>query len=441
MKKRDKQMEWNPPQILISTFLALILVGTFILLLPISTTEGISFVDALFTSTSAMTVTGLVVVDTGTAFTTFGEIVIMALIQLGGLGIMTFAVFIYLALGRKIGIRERLLIKQALNQNTLGGVIALAKRLLIFSLVVEAIAVVFLTLEWGPDLGWGRALYASVFHAISAFNNAGFSIWSDSLSGYVGDPVVNLVITILFIIGGIGFTVVFDMWKSKDFSQLSLHSKLMILGTIGINVISFFMIFVLEYNNPNTLASMSTPDQIQASYFQAVTPRTAGFNTLDIGSMEHASLFYMIILMFIGGGSASTAGGIKLTTALLIVLATFTFYKQREEVVTFKRSLPYPLILRALSLAMGSVVVVLVAIFILNLTEDAPFLDIVFEGVSAFGTVGLSMGLTGSLTTVGKVTIILTMLIGKLGPLTFAFAFARHRTDRVKYPKEDVLTG
>ncbi|MCD5322139.1 MULTISPECIES: TrkH family potassium uptake protein [Pontibacillus] len=434
-------MEWNPPQILISTFLALILVGTFILLLPISTTEGISFVDALFTSTSAMTVTGLVVVDTGTAFTTFGEIVIMALIQLGGLGIMTFAVFIYLALGRKIGIRERLLIKQALNQNTLGGVIALAKRLLIFSLVVEAMAVVFLTLEWGADLGWGRALYASVFHAISAFNNAGFSIWSDSLSGYVGDPVVNLVITILFIIGGIGFTVVFDMWKSKDFSQLSLHSKLMILGTIGINVISFFMIFVLEYNNPNTLASMSTPDQIQASYFQAVTPRTAGFNTLDIGSMEHASLFYMIILMFIGGGSASTAGGIKLTTALLIVLATFTFYKQREEVVTFKRSLPYPLILRALSLAMGSVVVVLVAIFILNLTEDAPFLDIVFEGVSAFGTVGLSMGLTGSLTTIGKVTIILTMLIGKLGPLTFAFAFARHRTDRVKYPKEDVLTG
>ncbi|GGD09475.1 ktr system potassium uptake protein B [Pontibacillus salipaludis] len=434
-------MEWNPPQILITTFLSLIVLGTLILMLPISTTNGISIIDALFTSTSAMTVTGLVVVDTGTAFTYFGEIVIMALIQLGGLGIMTFAVLIYLALGRKIGIRERLLIKQALNQNTIGGVIALAKRLLIFSLIMEAIAVVFLSLVWVPELGWGQGLYASVFHAISAFNNAGFSIWSDSLSGYVGDPVVNIVITILFIIGGIGFTVVFDMWQSKEFRQLSLHSKLMIVGTLAINIFSFLMIFVLEYNNPNTLASMTTPDQIQSAYFQAVTPRTAGFNTLDIGSMEHASLFYMIILMFIGGGSASTAGGIKLTTALLIVLATFTFYKQREEVVTFKRSLPYSLVLRALSLAMGSVFVVLVAIFVLNLTEDAPFLDIVFEGVSAFGTVGLSMGLTGSLTIIGKVTIILTMLVGKLGPLTFAFAFAKHRIDRVKYPKEDVLTG
>ncbi|WP_188652620.1 TrkH family potassium uptake protein [Pontibacillus salipaludis] len=441
MKRRDKQMEWNPPQILITTFLSLIVLGTLILMLPISTTNGISIIDALFTSTSAMTVTGLVVVDTGTAFTYFGEIVIMALIQLGGLGIMTFAVLIYLALGRKIGIRERLLIKQALNQNTIGGVIALAKRLLIFSLIMEAIAVVFLSLVWVPELGWGQGLYASVFHAISAFNNAGFSIWSDSLSGYVGDPVVNIVITILFIIGGIGFTVVFDMWQSKEFRQLSLHSKLMIVGTLAINIFSFLMIFVLEYNNPNTLASMTTPDQIQSAYFQAVTPRTAGFNTLDIGSMEHASLFYMIILMFIGGGSASTAGGIKLTTALLIVLATFTFYKQREEVVTFKRSLPYSLVLRALSLAMGSVFVVLVAIFVLNLTEDAPFLDIVFEGVSAFGTVGLSMGLTGSLTIIGKVTIILTMLVGKLGPLTFAFAFAKHRIDRVKYPKEDVLTG
>ncbi|KGP91156.1 Ktr system potassium transporter B [Pontibacillus chungwhensis BH030062] len=441
MKRREKRMEWNPPQILITTFLSLILLGTLILLLPISTTDGISFIDALFTSTSAMTVTGLVVVDTGTAFTYFGEIVIMMLIQLGGLGIMTFAVLIYLALGRKIGIRERLLIKQALNQNTIGGVIALAKRLLIFSLIMEAMAIVFLSLVWVPELGWGQGLYASVFHAISAFNNAGFSIWSDSLSGYVGDPVINIVITILFIIGGIGFTVVFDMWQSKEFRQVSLHSKLMIIGTLAINIFSFLMIFVLEYNNPNTLASMSTPDQIQSAYFQAVTPRTAGFNTLDIGSMEHASLFYMIILMFIGGGSASTAGGIKLTTAILIVLATFTFYKQREEVVTFKRSLPYSLVLRALSLAMGSVLVVLVAIFILNLTEDAPFLDIVFEGVSAFGTVGLSMGLTGSLTIIGKITIILTMLVGKLGPLTFAFAFAKHRIDRVKYPKEDVLTG
>ena len=432
----------KPPQLLISIFIILILIGTFLLLLPIASTKGISFIDALFTATSAMTVTGLIVVDTGSAYTLFGQIVILTLIQLGGLGIMTFAVLIYIAVGRKIGMKERLLIKQALNQSSIGGVVRLARGLLIFSLTIEAIAVIFLSFKWVPEFGWGKGIYASIFHSISAFNNAGFSIWANSLSDYVDNPIVNIVITVLFIIGGIGFTVVFDMWRSKEFKDLALHSKLMIVGTIVINVISILIIFTLEYNNPNTMGNLTEAGKLQAAYFQAVTPRTAGFNTLDIGQMEDASLFYIITLMFIGGGSTSTAGGIKLTTALAIILATITFFKDQQNVVVYRRSLSYHVVLKALALTVGSMFVVITAVFILNLSEhDAPFLTILFETVSAFGTVGLSMGLTGSLSMVGKITIILTMLVGKLGPLTFAFAFAKQTPDRVKHPKEDILTG
>ncbi|WP_254854076.1 TrkH family potassium uptake protein [Halobacillus salinus] len=433
--------EWTPPQIILSVFVLLILVGTVVLMLPVSTTEGISFLDALFTSTSAMTVTGLVVVDTGTAYTWFGQTVIMALIQMGGLGIMTFAVMIYIAIGKKIGIKERLLIKQSLNQSAVGGVVKLAKRILLFSLAVELIAVLFLAAQWVPEMGWRDGLFASVFHAISAFNNAGFSIWSDSLSGYVASPVVNIVITFLFIVGGIGFTVIFDLWKTREIKRLSLQTKLMLVGTFVINVVSFLVIFILEYHNPETLGSLSSFGKVQAAYFQAVTPRTAGFNTLDIAQLDEDTLFYIITLMFIGGGSASTAGGIKLTTTITILLAAFAFFRSKQQVAIFNRSLSYHIILKALALTVGSFCVVVATIFILNLTEDAPFLMVMFESVSAFGTVGLSMGLTGSLSAIGKCVIIVTMLIGKLGPLTFAFAFAKQTPDPVRHPGEDILTG
>nr|WP_305882231.1 TrkH family potassium uptake protein [Halobacillus sp. A1] len=439
MKKRFVQL--SPPQSLILVFAVAIFFGTLFLLLPVATEEDISFIDALFTATSAMTVTGLVVVDTGSVFTTFGESVILILIQVGGLGIMTFAVLIYMVLGKKIGIKERLLIKQAMNQTSIGGLIFLIKRLLIFSLSVELIAIVFLSLRWVPEMGWRDGIYTSVFHAVSAFNNAGFSIWSDSLSGYATDPVVNIVISFLFIIGGIGFTVVFDLWNKKEFQHLSLHTKIMLVGTLSINLFSLIMIFVLEYNNPDTLADLSSGGKWLASYFQAVTPRTAGFNSIDIGQMEESSLFYIITLMFIGGGSASTAGGVKLSTALIILLATFAVFKEKDNVVLYHRSIRPFLVMRALALTIGSIGVVIVSVFVLNLTEDASFLTILFECVSAFGTVGLSMGLTGDLTFIGKVVLIMTMLIGKLGPLTFAFAFAKSTPDPVKYPPEDVMTG
>ncbi|MGM0754034.1 MAG: TrkH family potassium uptake protein [Bacillota bacterium] len=439
---KHKVIRLSPPQLLVVTFLFFIIVGMGLLKLPFATTESITWLDALFTTTSAMTVTGLAVVDTGNAFTLFGEVVIMSLIQIGGLGIMSFAVLIFMMLGKKIGFKERLLLQQALNQTSVGGVIKLVKYLFIFSFVVEGFALLLLASEWVPEFGWRRGLYVSLFHSISAFNNAGFSLWSDSLMGYVGSPVVNITISFLFILGGIGFTVLVDLWKSKTIRRLSLHTKIMVVGTLVINVFAFMMIFILEYNNPNTLAQLPFLDKLFASYFQAVTPRTAGFNSLDYGSMERSTLLLTILLMFIGAGSASTGGGIKLTTFVVISLSVFAFLKEKREIRIFRRTIDQNYIFKALAVSMISVLLVFTALFFLDMTEkNASFLAILFEVVSAFGTVGLSMGITGSLTAIGKWIIIIVMFVGKLGPLTLAFSLSRPDKEKIRYPKEDILTG
>ncbi|WP_186579282.1 TrkH family potassium uptake protein [Aquibacillus kalidii] len=441
MKWTKKVVNLSPPQFLLSIFVVFIFIGTVLLKLPISTTTTIGWMDSLFTATSAMTVTGLIVFDTGTVFTLFGQIVILALIQIGGLGIMTFAVFIFLILGRKIGFKERLLVSQALNQTSVGGIVSLAKRLFLFSVILETIAAALLSFRWVPVFGWGEGIYASIFHSISAFNNAGFSIWQNNLMDYVGDPVVNIVITLLFIVGGLGFTVIFDMWKKKEFRDLSVHTKLMILGTFVINVLATITVFILEYNNQNTISNLSSFDKLQASYFQAVAPRTAGFNTLDIASLEESTLFFIILLMFIGAGSASTGGGIKLTTFFALIFAVFSFLKENEEIVIFRRAITFSTIVRSLAITIIGLSYIFLAIFILNITEDAPFIELVFETVSAFSTVGLSTGVTSHLTMIGKIVIISIMMIGKVGPLTLAFSFSHPTKSNIRYPKEDILTG
>ncbi|WLD92651.1 TrkH family potassium uptake protein [Alkalihalobacillus sp. AL-G] len=431
----------SPPQILSLMFLSFIILGTCLLKLPISTTEGITWLDAFFTATSAMTVTGLIVVDTGQAFSLTGEIIILSLIQIGGLGIMTFAVLIFILLGKKIGIKERLLVQQALNQTNIGGVVYLIKRLFYFSIVIESIAALLLFLYWLPGMGWRQGLYSAIFHSVSAFNNAGFSIYSDSLMGFVGDPIVNMIISFLFILGGIGFTVIFDLIKSKNFRDLSLHTKLMVIGTIVTNFIAMFLVFILEYSNPETLGKLSFFDKVWAAYFQGVVPRTAGFNSIDIGSMDEATLFLMMLLMFVGAGSASTGGGIKLTTFLAMVLSVLTFLKGKEDVMIFRKTITDRIVVRSLAIAIIGISVIFLGVFILDITENAPFIMILFETISAFGTVGLSMGLTGDLTWIGKLVIICVMFVGKIGPLTLAFAFAYPEKSKLRYPKEDILTG
>lgn len=437
-----KKFSISPYQLLILVFTCLIIVGTVLLKLPFATNKPISWVDALFTATSASTVTGLAVFDTAETYTLFGEIVVISLIQLGGLGIMSFAILIYIMLGKKIGFKERLLMQQALNQNSIGGVIKLVRNLFIISFLVEFIAMLFLSIRWVPEYGWAKGFYLSFFHSISAFNNAGFALWSDGLMGYVGDPLINVVISLLFIIGGIGFTVLADIWQKKSFKKLSLHTKIMIIGTIVINFVAMFLIFTLEYHNPKTLAGLPTlADKLWASYFQATSPRTAGFNTLDIGSLDESTIFLMLLLMFVGAGSGSTGGGIKLTTFLVIILSVFTFLKGKRDIVITKRTIDDSFVFRSLSIATIALLFIFVAVFILNITEDAPFLALLFEVISAFGTVGLSMGLTFSLTTIGKIVIIFIMFLGKLGPLTLALSLSKPEIARMKYPNEDILTG
>lgn len=410
-------------------------------MLPFSTTERISFIDALFTAMSAMTVTGLVVVDTTSVYTVFGQVIIMALIQLGGIGIMTFAVLIFMMLGKKIGFQERLLLQQALNQTSVGGIILLVRRIVIFSLLIEGIAALLLSYRWVPEYGFGQGIYLSIFHSISAFNNAGFALWSDGLIRYVGDPVVNIVISFLFIIGGIGFTILTDLWYTKEFRKLSLHTKIMLFGTLGINLLAMLVIFSLEYFNPDTLANMTFMEKLWASYFQAVTTRTAGFNSIDIGAMESSSILFMILLMFIGAGSTSTGGGIKLTTFIIIILAVITFIKGKQEIVLFKRSIHQKYVFKSLAITIISLLFVFLSLFILTITEKMDFLQLLFEVVSAFGTVGLSMGITADLTLIGKAVIIFIMLLGKLGPLTIAYSLAKPSTAKIRYPNEDLLTG
>lgn len=438
----NKTLKISPPQLLVLIFVFFIGIGTVLLKLPFATEHSISWIDALFTTTSAMTVTGLNVVDPGSTYTLFGEIVIMCLIQVGGLGIMSFAVLIYFMLGRKIGFKNRLIMQHALNQTSLGGIISLVKNLFIFSFAIEGIAVILLSTRFIPEYGLTKGLYYSLFHSVSAFNNAGFALWEDNLIGYVGDPVINLVISLLFIIGGIGFTVLVDLKRAKTFRELSLHSKLMVISTIALNIVSMLLILLLEFNNPNTLGPLTGWEKFWASYFQGVSPRTAGFNTIDLSGLKDPTAFFMLFLMFVGAGSGSTGGGIKLTTFIIFILAVITFIRGKREIVVFRKSISDAFVFKALAITMISILFIFIAIFLLTITEHQPFLKIAFEVLSAFGTAGLTMGVTGELSEIGKEIIIFIMFLGKLGPLTLVFSFARNQGDeKIRHPKEDILTG
>ena len=431
----------SPPAVLALGFLALILLGTLLLLLPFATTSPITLLQALFTATSAVTVTGLVVVDTGSQFSHFGQIVIALLIQAGGLGFMTFAVVAAISLGAKIGLSQQKIAQEALGQTSLAQVTTIAKAVLLYALVIELIGILLLTLTWCSELGFTSALYHGFFYTISAFNNAGFALSSDSLMPYAGSIPVNLIITSLFVIGGIGFIVLIDVKKHRRWQLLSTNTKVILLATLLINLCAFSLIWLLEANNPATLQQLSIKDQALAAWFQAVTPRTAGFNTLDYSSMTDASNILTLLLMFIGGGSLSTASGIKLGTFVILLMATYAFLRRRDEVTVFKRTVPTPLVLKALALALVSMIAIFISIFLLTITEQAPLLDVAFEVVSALGTVGLSRGLTGELSTFGQLLIIVLMITGRLGPLTLAYFLATPKRRRIRYADTRIQVG
>ncbi|MFC4077171.1 TrkH family potassium uptake protein [Salinithrix halophila] len=439
----------TPPQILVLGFATVILIGAVLLSLPIAT-EGVaalSFTDALFTATSAVCVTGLVVVDTATTFSTFGEVVIMILIQVGGLGFMGFATFFALLLGKRVGMRERLILTEAYNQNRLGGVVQLVKYMVIIFALFEGIGFLILAARWVPEFGL-KGLYYALFHSISAFNNAGFDLMGDqfgpfsSMTAFVGDPIVSLTLASLFIIGGIGFVVLVELFQYRYARRFSLHTKLVFVTTLCLTVVGVGGILVIEWGNADTLGALGFGDAAMAAFFQGVTPRTAGFNTLDLAAMYPATQFLIILLMFIGASPSSTGGGIKTTTFVAILLAVWGMVRGHDDVVTFRRRIPHGQIYKALTVSVASMALVTIMTMLLTITESSDVFHVFFETVSAFGTVGLSLGVTPELSETGKFLVIFTMFAGRLGPMTIAFAVAKRMVKPpYRHPEERPLIG
>ena len=433
----------RPSFVITLSFLLVILTGGILLSLPISSARGTStsFLDACFTANSATCVTGLVALDTGVHFSLFGLIIIMLLMQVGGLGYMTFSTFMLLVFRHKLFISQKLAIQEALNIYSTKDVILVLRRIFSIVFVVEGIGALILFLRWLPELGLNRALLYAIFHSISAFNNAGFALLPNfaSLTPYVTDLTINLTITSLIIIGGIGFIVIADILQRR---RLSLHSKIAIITTLCLIIGGTFIIMGLEYNNPATLGPLSFSHKVLASYFQAVTPRTTGFNTVNIGGMLPPTLLFIMFLMFIGASPGGTGGGIKTTTFALILLTIRTTLKGFKNTVIFNRRVPANTIRRAFAITFLSLAIVSVAVFCLDSTEKIGLMEVAFEILSAFGTVGLSMGITPGLSSVGKLIIMSVMFIGRVGPLTLLLALAMGQKEpKIEPPKEGISIG
>lgn len=438
----------QPVQILALGFAAVILIGALLLKLPISSADGNAtpFLDCLFTATSAVCVTGLVTLDTGTHWSLFGQVIILLLIQIGGLGFMTFATMFAIILGRKISLKERLIMQEAYNAFNIQGIVKLAIYVMGITFSIEGLGAILLSTQFIPQYGWKRGIYYGIFHAVSSFCNAGFDLIGGfrSLTPYAENVVINLTVMSLIVIGGLGFGVVTEIINNRNFKKLSLHSKVVIFATTILIITGAIAFFILEYNNPKTLGALSFKGKILSSLFASITPRTAGFNTINLPDMTTASKFLTIILMFIGASPGSTGGGIKTTTATLILMIVLAVIKGREDTEIFERRIPKELVYRAVGITFISFMLVIFVTMVLSITQQGDFMEFMYEATSAFGTVGLSLGLTTRLDAIGKLIIIFTMYSGRVGPMTLALAFARKQlmaSKAIKYPEDKILVG
>ncbi len=444
-----EKWELRPAQVFALGFAAIIFGGALLLNLPLVTVSGqsIGFINALFTATSAVCVTGLVVVDTGTYWNTAGQVIILALIQIGGLGFMTMASLIAMMIGRRISLQDRLMMQESLSSFSVAGVVRLTKYVVILTFTIEALGALLLSLRFVPIFGLGRGIYISVFHAVSAFCNAGFDIMGNftSLTGYVDDPLVNMTIIGLIVTGGIGFAVILDVINLRSYKRWQLNTKLVLATTAILLLIGFVLTLLLEWTNPATLGQLSWGGKFWAALFNSVTPRTAGFNTLPTDMLRSSTLVVVMALMFIGGSPASTAGGIKTTTVALVFLHIYCTTQGKKDTEVFRRRLNREALDRALAILGIGITIIVIILILLSITEQgASFIEIAFEAFSAFGTVGLSIGLTGKLTTFGKIIIAFAMFFGRLGGLTIVFALAQRQHDysrQLRYPEGKVTVG
>lgn len=435
-KWKEKSVRLSTMQMLAAGFLLVIVIGGILLWLPVCNQEPIAFTDALFTSTSAVCVTGLMTVVPATQFTLLGKVVLLVLIQIGGLGVVAVSTFFLVVIGRKITVKERVMIQETYNMESLSGMVKWILRILKGTFVVEGIGAIFFAFQFIPEYGFLKGIWYSVFHSISAFCNAGIDILgADSFAAYARNPLINLTTMILIVAGGIGYTVWFDItdnirnFRKKGerrrgmFKILTLNSKVALTMTAILIVTGTVSFLFLEFSNPDTLGEFSFGDKVMGAAFQSVTTRTAGFFTVPQGYLREESVFISCLLMFIGGSPAGTAGGVKTTTIAMLFLTAVTVVKGNKDTECFGRRIPEENIRTGISVMLMSFTILMIGTIAVSVIESAGFLDILFETTSAIGTVGLSTGLTPALHTASKFVIMILMYAGRIGPVTMALAF------------------
>lgn len=444
VKKTYAKATENPAIILSIGFFVLISIGGLILSTPYVTRNGkaTGIIDAFFVAASASCVTGLTPVNTAYHWNSLGHVVIIILIQIGGLGIMSLATLIPLLLRKKIGLKSRQILKEQFNIDSLSGMINLFKYVLLFTILTEVLGAIFLAIRFVPQYGFGKGVWFSIFHSISAFCNAGFDILGDSIYPLRSDALVNTTIMLLVIIGGLGFMVTSEIFYRKNFQKLSTHTKLVILITIVLILVGALGFFLLESIGGGVLKGESTKASIIESFFQSVVARTAGFYSVNLSKIKESTALLLICLMFIGGSPGSTAGGIKTTTFGVLIIATISVIKKEKEPIIFKRSISDQSIKKALSIFLISLFIVILVSFVISVTDGFKFIDILYETVSALATVGASRGITESLSNIGKILIGLCMYLGRIGPMTMALAFGLKAEDKmIKYPEAMISLG
>lgn len=446
----------QPAHILVASYIGAIIVGTILLSIPIAWHDGVevNLVEALFTATSSVCVTGLIVKDTAADWSYFGQAVILVLIQIGGLGLMTFSTFFVYTMGRRVALRERVLVRETFGDILGDDPKTLVTGILKITLFVEAVGVVLLFGRFSKDFSPGRAFFLSLFHSVSAFCNAGFSLFTTSFMKYCGDVWVNVVVMMLIIVGGLGFPVLADIVRhlkrrrSAGTKPLTLHTRMVISLTVGLILVGSLACFLLETNH--SLADRPLGTRIMSSLFLSVTARTAGFNTLDTSHLTTATLFFVMLLMFVGASPGSTGGGIKTTTFGIFLATARARLRGEDEINVFRRTIPKEVADRALAVFATSLTVLLAFCLVLFVTEGGSlgaradmFRNVTFETLSAFGTVGLSTGITPSLSTPGRLLISALMLVGRIGPLTMVMMMleGRQRRYSFEHPREEIMIG
>ncbi len=430
-------------------FLGIILLGSLLLTLPVASATGVRvpWFDTLFTATSAVCVTGLVVRDTGTAYSTFGHVVLLVLIQIGGLGFMTFATMLFRIIGRSVSMRERMIIQDSLNEDDMGGVVQLIGWVARSAFTVEFVGALLFAIRLVPMYGPLKGAFFAVFHSVSAFCNAGFDLFGGgrSLTGFTGDVLMNLTAVGLVVIGGLGFGVLHDMLKKRSFRKYRLHTKLVLVSYFALLFGGMAIVLALEWNNPGTLGPLSVKDKLLAALFQSMTLRTAGFNTVDQGALRDCTKLIGGFLMLIGAAPASTGGGIKVTTLAILVLTVRMVARGESSIVVFERRIDRELIQRTIAITFIAMAVAFMDICALSILQPgAAFLDLYYECVSAVGTVGISAIGSANLVPLARILIIITMYIGRIGPLTMALLFMRRQSrsrELIRYPEDRVMIG